>query len=211
MDLALFDFDGTITSKDTFTSFIHFAVRPKKLALGKIFLAPLVAGYKLGIFPGSILRSSVSWLGFKNEQESDLNAVGLKYSQEFLPTVIRPKALERIEWHKNRGDVVVVVSASLSVYLTNWCKNYGINLICTELESKNGVLTGYYQQGDCSYARKASRILQKFNPSDYSMIYAYGDTKEDFAMLDLAQKKYYRWKEISNTREINNKDKSRAE
>ncbi len=33
MNLALFDFDGTITSNDTWTPFMHFAVRPSRLAV----------------------------------------------------------------------------------------------------------------------------------------------------------------------------------
>src|SRR6185503_13334388 len=43
MNLALFDFDGTITHRDTFTPFLRFAVRPERMALARIFLSPLIA------------------------------------------------------------------------------------------------------------------------------------------------------------------------
>jgi phosphoserine phosphatase len=36
MNLALFDFDGTITVGDTFVPFMRFAVRPGRLVLGAL-------------------------------------------------------------------------------------------------------------------------------------------------------------------------------
>ncbi|WP_223236408.1 haloacid dehalogenase-like hydrolase, partial [Acinetobacter baumannii] len=51
---------------------------------------------------------------------------------------IRENALKRILWHKQQGDQVVVVSASLSVYLESWCKSLDLDVISNLL----GGLTG---------------------------------------------------------------------
>ena len=48
MDLALFDFDGTITTHDTFRPFLSFAGGRARLALGTALLGPMVVGYELG-------------------------------------------------------------------------------------------------------------------------------------------------------------------
>lgn len=113
-----------------------------------------------------------------------------------LPAVVRGEALERIEWHQRQGDTVVVVSASLDAYLNSWCAAVGVDLICTELEECEGKLTGRYRAGDCSGPAKARRILARYDLSRYAVIYAYGDTNDDREMLELAHRKFYRWREI---------------
>jgi phosphatidylglycerophosphatase C len=196
MNLALFDFDGTITFADTFTPFLYFAVEPKRLAIGKIVLAPVVAMCKLGMISVSTGRASAAAVGFRGRHEDDVRQMGTTYASDVLPGVIRPNALERINWHKGQGDVVVVVSASLDAYLEEWCRQLSLDVICTELEAKNGVLTGRYLNADCTGKEKPRRILEKYNLRDYPVVYAYGDTEEDRDMLRLATKKYFRWREI---------------
>jgi phosphatidylglycerophosphatase C len=195
-NLALFDFDGTITHADTFTPFIYYAVKPGRMALGKVVLSPLVAAYKLGILSTSAMRSLIVGFGFRGRREADVREAGLRYARTSLQGVVRKEALERIQWHKAQGDVVVVVSASLDVYLSEWCKGLGLELICTQLEARSGVLTGRYRQGDCSGKEKSRRVKDKFNIQTYPVIYAYGDTKEDNEMLAIAHRKYFRWKEL---------------
>lgn len=69
-------------------------------------------------------------------------------------------------------------------------------MICSELETRNGAYTGNYIGKDCSGEEKIKRIEEKYNLKKYTSIYAYGDTKEDKEMLELADHKYYRWKKI---------------
>jgi phosphatidylglycerophosphatase C len=196
-NLALFDFDGTITSSDTFTPFIVHAVEARRLAVGKVMLSPLVLGYKLGVLPASRMRRSIVRFGFRGRLESEVRKAGLEYSQSRLGRVVRPKALERIRWHQAEGDEVVVVSASLDVYLADWCRELNVALICTELEATEGVLTGRYRGGDCSGQEKPRRILERYDLQSYGVVYAYGDTAEDQAMLDLATRRFYRWRELA--------------
>src|SRR5436190_4651341 len=100
MNLALFDFDGTITFADTFTPFLYFAVEPKRLAAGKVVLAPVIGAYKLGIISASRGRASAAAFGFRGRREDDVRRAGSRYAHEVLHGVIRPNALERISSHK---------------------------------------------------------------------------------------------------------------
>jgi len=197
MNLALFDFDGTISFGDTFTPFLHFAVEPRRKAVGRVVLIPLIVGYKLGIVSPSATRARVAAFGFRGRREADVRLAGSTYARDVLPRTIRPKALKRINWHKAQGDVVVVVSGSLDVYLAEWCRGLDLDLICTELEARDGTLTGRYRDGDCTGKEKARRILEKYNIRDYPVVYAYGDTTEDHEMLSIANRKYFRWREIA--------------
>ena len=104
--------------------------------------------------------------------------------------------MERLQWHRHQGDTVAVVSAGLDVYLRPWCEAHGVELICTELEERHGRMTGRYRRGDCSGSAKAERIRETFDLERFKSIYAYGDAPEDRQMLALANRKYYRWKEI---------------
>jgi HAD superfamily hydrolase (TIGR01490 family) len=196
MNLALFDFDGTITFGDTFTPFLYFAVDPKRIFLGRFVLAPVVAGYRLGVVSASRARVHAAAFGFRGKPESEVREAGAIYARDVLPKAIRKRALERIAWHKAQGDTVVVVSGSLDVYLRAWCREHGLDLICTELEVEDGIVTGRYREGDCIGKEKARRILERYNPDDYPVIYAYGDTRDDDEMLGLASRRYFRWREV---------------
>ncbi len=194
MNLALFDFDGTITNNDSFTAFIHFAAGRKRLFWGRVRLLPVILGYKIGLISAAKTREVVAGFVFKGRQLSDLNLYGHQYAQTIIPKHLNPKAMDRIKWHKNQGDQVVVVSASLDVYLNFWCEEHGLDLICSKFEVCNGMITGKYNPPDCSGEEKTLRIKNRYNLDAFQKIYAYGDTSEDMEMLNLADEKYYKWK-----------------
>lgn len=194
MNLALFDFDGTITTREMFPDFIRFAVERRRLAVGKVLLAPLIVGYNLGFLPGTLVRAAIVKFGFSGVPLSAIEAHGLTFAQSILPSVVRPEAMDRINWHKSRRDTVVVVSGAFYVYLCHWCRAHEIDLICSCLEHKHGVLTGRYLGNQCVSAEKARRVREVYDLSGYERIYAYGDTKEDLALLAIAHERYYQWR-----------------
>lgn len=196
MDLALFDFDGTISHADTFTPFLYFALPRWRIAVASVVLSPLIAGYKLGLVSTPTLRAWLVVAGFRGLRAADVQRLGEQYANEVIPAVLRTEAVAKINWHKQRGDTVVVVSASLDVYLSAWCQALGLDLICSELAERDGVLTGRYRRGDCTGAAKARRVVERYDLSRYSVVHAYGDTSEDRALLELGHRKYYRWQEI---------------
>ncbi|MGH8049983.1 MAG: HAD family hydrolase [Arenimonas sp.] len=197
MNLALFDFDGTITTRETFVDFINLAVPTKKLLLGKILLAPLVIGYKLGLVSVHTIRWAVAGIGFRGMTKTAAENAGAKFCNEFLPTVIREHAIEKMQWHKAQGDTVVVVSGGFDLYLKHWCQQYGVELICSALEVANGKLTGRYLGEQCVGKEKTRRIHEQYDIKSFAMVYAYGDTREDLDMLNIADKKYYGWQEVT--------------
>jgi HAD superfamily hydrolase (TIGR01490 family) len=207
MDLALFDFDGTITASDStsggdsFSEFVRLAARPARTIVGGALLGPVVVGYHLHWISASRARRAVARVGFLGDSAARVRRLGMKYATEVLPLAVRPRALDRIRWHQDHGDDVVVVSAALDVYLRPWCHAFGLQCVCTELEERNGLLTGTYRDGDCTGGEKVRRTVKRFPPERYSIIYAYGDTPEDREMLDLAHRKYYRWREIDSWNE----------
>jgi phosphatidylglycerophosphatase C len=197
MALALFDFDGTVTFADSFTPFIYFAAGSVRLIAGSVALSPLIVGYKLGLVATPKIRAAVAYACFKGRRETEVDELGLRYAAT-LSRIIRPDALDRIRWHQAQSHRVAIVSASLAPYLRHWCAALGVDLICTELEVRAGALTGRYRGADCTGEEKARRAAARYELSRYSDIYAYGDTREDLALLRLATKPYFQWREVTS-------------
>jgi HAD superfamily hydrolase (TIGR01490 family) len=192
MDLALFDFDGTITNNDNYTMFIRYAFSKKKFAAAAILLLPIVAGFKLKLISSSATRIAVSRIVFGGCDERELEEKGRRFASEIIPLHLRKNTMSHLLRHKECGDRIVVVSASPGVYLRHWCAANGLEVICTELEAAGGRMSGRYADGDCTGVRKAERVLNSYRLSDYDRVYAYGDTSEDKELLELAQIRYFR-------------------
>lgn len=197
MDIALFDFDGTITQCDTFTPFVKAVIPRNRMRLGQIFLAPLIIGHRYGLVSSSYVRQKVVQVGFKGLSVSTLAELGRQHADSFIPKVLRPQAIERLKWHKARGDRILIVSASLAAYLGPWCEKMGFELCGVNLEEREGLLTGHYLDGDCTGRKKVERIRALINLDEFEHIYAYGDTAEDIEMLDLADSKFFNWGKVS--------------
>ena len=195
MALALFDFDGTLTTKDTFRGFIYFSCGPLRTTIGSVVLAPLVLGYQRGVVSGAVLRRAAAGFCFRGRSEEDIAGCGRRYARNF-DAWLRPEAMSRLRWHQQQGDRVAVVSASLSAYLRPWTESIGVELLCTELEARGGVHTGRFAGGDCSGEEKARRVRARYALGEFERIYAYGDTTEDHALLRLAHRRYFCGREV---------------
>lgn len=191
-DLALFDFDGTLTNRETMPAFMRWAVPRPRLVAGTLLLAPWVAGYRRGWVSGVAVRAAVVRFGFAGMPRARVQVCGEAFAAEALPAELRPEAMARLRWHRERGDVVAVVSGGLDVYLAPWCRAHGLALICSRLEHRHGRLTGRYLGEQCVGEAKARQVRERYDLSGYGRIWAYGDTHEDLALLDLAHRRFYR-------------------
>ena len=196
MDLALFDFDNTITDRDCFSAFIPYALPKRRIQLAKPLAVLPVLAHKLGLLPATLLRRWVVWLGFRGMKAERASKIGQQFAQQFVDEWVLDKAMEKIRWHQQRGDKVVVVSASLSLYLKPWCKQHGVDLLCSEIGVSKGKLTGRYIDGDCTADNKVRQVKRFCELKDFETIYAYGDSREDLPMLSLADHPIYNWRPL---------------
>jgi len=193
MRLALFDFDGTITTDDSLIKFIRFVLGDLKTLGGMVFLSPMLTAYKLKLIPNYRAKQIMLSYFFKGMDEQQFQKVAEEYSLKFIDSIIRQKAIERIKWHKEQGHTVVIVSASVECWLKGWCEKNNVELIGTKLEFKNNKFTGKFSTKNCYGIEKVNRIKQIYNLSDYRTIFAYGDSSGDKEMLAIADKKYYKY------------------
>lgn len=192
MNLALFDFDGTITSKDTLFDFIKFCTGNVKFTYGFSVLFPVMVLYKLKIIPSQKMKEIVLSFFFKGTSESKFKDIAKEYSLTKIDVIVKEKALERLKFHKTNDDKIIVVSASIDCWLQPWCDKNGLELIATKLEFKDGVFTGKFATKNCKGKEKVNRIKKKYNLAEFDKIYAYGDSQGDKEMLAIADESFYK-------------------
>jgi HAD superfamily hydrolase (TIGR01490 family) len=190
--LALFDFDGTITTDDSLIKFIRFVVGDVKTMWGMFLLSPMLATYKLKLIPNHKAKQWMLSYFFKEMDEQRFLNVAKEYSLKHIDEILRSKAMEKIVWHKEQGHKVVVVSASMECWLKPWCNKNGLDVIATKIEIKEGMVTGKFLSKNCYGIEKANKVKEAYNLSDYDYIYAYGDTRGDKELLELADENFYK-------------------
>ena len=192
MKIAFFDFYGTITTQDSLPDFIKFAIGKPKYYLGLCLLSPILLAYVLKLLPNHIAKEKMISYFFKGWPEKNFQTVADEYAALQIDKIVRPKALEKLRWHQEQGHKVVIVSASMKSWLKKWCDTQNVELISTQLEIKQGKLTGKFATKNCHGKEKVNRIKEQYSLQDYSYIYAYGDSSGDKDMLKLANEAFYK-------------------
>jgi phosphatidylglycerophosphatase C len=190
--LVLFDFDGTITTKDTFLEFIRFYHGSFRYWTGLLILSPVLALFILKLIPNYRAKEVVLKWFFKGEPEEVFNRKSKTFCERILPLLIRPKALDEISAHILNKSNVVIISASAENWVAPWCLQYNLHCLATRLEVRDGKLTGNIAGVNCYGPEKERRIRECYVLQDFDEVLAYGDSRGDFEMLALAHKQYYR-------------------
>ncbi len=191
--IAFFDFDHTISKSDSFLDFLISTFTKFELFQSLVFLFPILILYKLKIIPNWSAKESTLKYFFGGWSEEKFRGCASFYSKQVMHRIVRPDASKKLRWHIDKGHRIVVVSASLKAWLYGWCKDYGVELICTEICSKNGRISGKLKTKNCWGPEKVKRIKEVIKIEDYSYIYAYGDSAGDTEMLELADEAYFNW------------------
>lgn len=190
--IAFFDFDGTITKKDTLLEFIKFSKGTLGFYLGFIINSPYFVAYKIKLISNQKAKEKILQFFFKGMPLERFRVLCDNFSQQVLPGLIRAKALEEIEKLKRESVSIVVVSASPENWIKKWADDNGIQTISTRLEIKDDKLTGKISGKNCHGEEKVIRIQESYMLSEYETILAYGDSSGDKHMIKLASLGYYK-------------------
>lgn len=111
-----FDFDGTLTTKDTLLEFIRFARGNTAFLFGFLLFSPLLVLMKLKLYPNWKAKQRVfSWF-FKGMLIDDFNHLCTEFAFH-NKQLLRPKGVKTIKKAIEEGAQVVIISASID----NWC------------------------------------------------------------------------------------------
>lgn len=190
--LALFDFDGTITSKDSFLEFLKFYAGSGIYYVKLFCLLPFILMFYGRIIDNARLKEVFLKSFIKGKTVEQMEKAVAEFYQNRVDSFLRNDALKKIEWHKEEGHDIALVSASASLWLKNFTVKHEMQLLCSELEVVNGRYTGLLSGINCNGREKVRRIKEQFNIDEYTEIHAYGDSSGDKEMLELATHPYFK-------------------
>jgi HAD superfamily hydrolase (TIGR01490 family) len=184
-----FDFDGTLTTKDTLIEFIRYAKGSMALGLGFMRYAHLLVLMKIGLYPNYKAKQKVFPHFFKDTTLDDFNALCKAFAAS-SSHLLRPNAIEAINHAIKEGSEVLIVSASID----NWVQPFfpQVKVVGTQIEVIDGKLTGRFLSKNCYGQEKVNRILSLYpNRQDYHLT-AYGDSRGDKEMLAFADESHFK-------------------
>jgi phosphatidylglycerophosphatase C len=195
MNLALFDFDGTITTRDAYPGFCSYCSPRWRVWLGWTLLGLPYLGMKRGWVSPKFMRLVLAFITFSGTREAHVRAAGERYARDVIPGMLRPEAMARIDWHRAQGDCIVVVSGSMAYYLEPWARANGLEVVCNRPTVRGVRLTGLLEPPDCDGENKVRRVRARYDLAQYPLVYAYGDSAGDRPMLAIAHRRWFRWEE----------------
>ncbi len=191
MTLVLFDFDGTLTKRDTMMPFLQHTSGSLRFYAGMLLLLPWLAAYAAGLITAHNAKARVLRFFLKGRSKAEIESAGADFCHEKLPAMLRPDAMDLLKAHLAEGNEVAVVSASCEPWVKPFCAQEGIGCICTGMEfDAEGNFTGNLCTPNCKGEEKPRRIREVYELDRYPRIIAYGDTAADLPMLGLAHEKH---------------------
>lgn len=181
--IAVFDFDGTITTKDTLLLFIRYACGTKRFLLGMLLYSPLIAMMLLRLYPNGRCKEKIFAYFFRNMPYAEFKQLGEDFARFVHNNIMRSEIVERIKWHISQGHKVYVISASVEEWVAPCCKAFGdITVLATKVKPD---LSGFISK-NCYGQEKVNRLLEVEPDRKNYYLYAYGDSRGDREMLAFA-------------------------
>jgi phosphatidylglycerophosphatase C len=192
--VAAFDFDGTLTHRDTLMLFLLHVVGLNRVVRNAFVLVPTLAAYSLGVIRNDVAKQRVLTRFFAGMQIGSLLDKAAEFAEQKLPGLIRSEALRRFAWHKEQGHRCMVISASLELYVQPWALKMGFDdVLASRLETlADGSVTGNLWGENCFGSEKVRRLEAILGARNGYILYAYGDSRGDKELLSIADYAYYR-------------------
>ena len=187
MRIVAFDFDGTLTTRDTLIAFIRYACGTPRFLLGFLLHAPLLVLMKLRLYSNGKAKQRLFTWFFRGMTIESFDAL----CQSFARThrhLLRPETVRLLEQALTEGAEVLVVSASID----NWVQPFfpSVTVLGTQIEVVDGRLTGRFLTPNCYGQEKVFRILALHPDRSSYRLTAYGDSRGDREMLAFADESH---------------------
>ena len=190
--IVAFDFDGTITARDSYTAFLRWRAGAWRYWVGMVRLAPSALAYLFHRDRGRIKAAATKEFLYGVPRET-LEEEARTFAREMAQGLLRSDAVSTWRWWRARGATTVIVTASPEVIVGPFARALGASaLLGTQLAyDENDRVTGAFACENCRGDEKVRRLRAHFG-DDVRLAAAYGDTSGDHAMLKLAEEKGYR-------------------
>ncbi|OAN13117.1 hydrolase [Photobacterium jeanii] len=191
--LAIFDLDETLIAADSASLWAAFLVE-QQLARPNLLTEEqemMVAYAKGDMDMHTYMQATLEPL--KGKDKASIATLVEQFIEQKIKPALYQDGLERIQWHKKRGDTVVIASATSEHLVKPIANMLGVDdAIAIELEMLNNIYTGNtkgilsYQQG------KVTRMKAWIADSEthYRGCYGYSDSVNDLPLLNAVDKPF---------------------
>lgn len=185
--IAAFDFDGTLTTKDSLLEFLVFTHGRARTYLGLLLLAPAVVLMFLGIIDNNRCKEMLLSYFFKGMDYEEFQRLGREFAARGQE-ILNPVTCATLRRHIEAGHGVYIVSASVYEWVQPVASTLGVKgVLCTRLQvDAGGMLTGRYDGRNCHGQEKVNRIIEAEPDRESYYLYAYGDSGGDRQMFAFA-------------------------
>ncbi len=192
--VAIFDLDRTITRYGTYVPFLWSVARRHPLRLlyvGPILLA--AATYKLGFITRKRLKEFMLSAVLGGASRAEVDAWAAAFVARCMVRGIRPGARRAIQEHKNKGDHLVLATASLDLYVDRFGAYFGFDSVVATraVWHEAGRISGKIDGENCYGAEKLRRLETDLPEmqGEY-LVFAYSDSHADLPMLRRADQAF---------------------
>lgn len=183
---AFFDLDGTLVSGYTASTLFADRLRHREIAIDE-FVRLLVANVEGTWLGGDPVRgAAMGFATLRGHSDDTLVELGERLFHANIAGTVRGEARRLVRAHQRRGHTVAVASAASVYQIGPVARDLGVDhIICTRLETENGILTGRIEGKIVWGAQKgaAVRAFARTHGLRLKASYAYGNGYEDVAFL----------------------------
>ncbi|HEU0198397.1 MAG TPA: HAD-IB family hydrolase, partial [Nevskiaceae bacterium] len=184
---AYFDFDGTLIDGFSAVAYLRHRIRHRKLELrelSELLTYVLSHGGTDADFYEIVEGSARRCKGMPEQALTDLWQ--RLFTQELSRTLF-PEAWELVHAHLKRGHTLVIASSATRYQILPFARELGVtHILCSELEVRDGVITGELARAPLWAARKAAATTHfaQQHGIDLRQSYAYSNGAEDIEFLE---------------------------
>lgn len=190
--IYIYDFDGTLTRRDSFLDFIRYTCGSRSLYCGLLLFSPLLILMKLRLYANGRAKERLFTHFFQGMSIRVFDDLCAKYglSRADLLLDAARKAVNEVA---SNGYRIFIVSASVDRWVLPFFRDVpNVTVIGTQIEVENGLVTGRFSTPNCYGAEKVRRIQALLPYREQYKLIAHGDSRGDKEMLNYADQGYSR-------------------
>jgi phosphatidylglycerophosphatase C len=187
--IVAFDFDGTLTFKDSYKAFLAWRVGRLAFARGMARLARPALAYLSDSDRGR-LKATATRLFLGGVSRNELDSDAKRFAETHARTLFRPDAIRAWTAWQARNARMVICTASPEPIIAPFARGLGADyLIGTRLAlDADDRITGEFIGLNCRGPEKVRRLREVFG-EDLRLAAAYGDSDGDTEMMTLADER----------------------
>lgn len=190
--IAAFDFDGTLTRKDTLFDFLFFSFGKKRTLTGLMVLFPMLLSFKIGLIKNSDAKQRLFSYFFEGMKIESFDLLCKRYAGR-INTILKKDVFDKMREHQSSGHTVVIISASIENWIIPWSTDIAVDkVLATQIETDNGILSGRFRSKNCYGMEKVNRLLDAYPDRENYRLYAYGDSNGDKDLLAIADFAFFK-------------------